>query len=176
MKPLATIERVRETLDYNPETGGFVWKERSVKTKYDKIWNKRFSGKPTGHKSDIHGFLCIQICLDNKLYRAHRLAWAHFYGVWPNAEIDHINLDPCDNRIVNLRDADRSQNECNKTVRSDNKIGIKGVHYDNERKKWQMQIKFKDKKLMKRFDTLEEAKIAYQEAAIELHGDFRKVA
>jgi hypothetical protein len=176
MKPLATIERIREVLDYNLETGLFTWKERKGDTKNIKIWNKRFAGKPTGHNANMHGFLCVTLCVDNKAYRAHRLAWAYVYGYWTEKEIDHINLNPRDNRISNLREADRGQNECNKAARVDNKLGIKGVHYDKSRKQWMMQIKFKDAVVKKRYKTLEQAQRAYSDYAQELHGEFARVA
>lgn len=176
MKPNATIERLREVLDYNPDTGSFFWRKREGDTKDIKIWNKRFADKPTGYNSNMHGFLCVTLCVDSKAYRAHRLAWAYVYGYWPEKEIDHVNLDPRDNRISNLREADRAQNECNKRVRADNKLGIKGVHYDKIRGKYFMQIKYKGKSIKKRFLTLESAKKAYKELALEMHGEFARFA
>ena len=40
----------------------------------------------------------------------HRVAFAHYHGRWPDEEIDHINGIRDDNRIANLREADRSLN------------------------------------------------------------------
>lgn len=172
MKPNASIERIREVLDYNPHNGLFTWKKRVVDING---WNKRFAGKLTGYKANMHGDFAVQICLDSKMYRANRLAWAYVYGYWSEKEIDHINLDSCDNRICNLREADRSQNECNKAVRIDNKLGVKGVHYDKARNKYQVQIKFKDARISKRYETLSEAEEAYKKLSNELHGEFGRM-
>jgi hypothetical protein len=169
MKQVATIERIREVLGYNPETGIFVWKKRND---VRPCWNARHAGKKTGVKTNIHGFYSICIVIDSKTYRAHRVAWAYVHGYWPKNEIDHINLDPCDNRIANLREADRAQNECNKRVRVDNKLGIKGIHWDKTRNKYFVQLKFKDISIKKRFDSLEVARNFYNEQAIKYHGEF----
>ena len=45
----------------------------------------------------------IRIRIKNKAYFAHRLAWLYEYGVWPENEIDHINGEKSDNRLINLR-------------------------------------------------------------------------
>lgn len=43
-------------------------------------------------------------------YKAHRVAWLIFHGAWPEGEIDHINGDPSDNRLENLRDVTHRTN------------------------------------------------------------------
>jgi hypothetical protein len=149
-----------------------VWKPRVGEGKNIKIWNTRFSNKKTGYEADIHGFKCIQIRLDNKLYRAHRLAWAYIYGEWPSSEIDHKNMNPCDNRIENLRLASRSQNECNKSARADNKLGVKGVYYDQTREKYMVQLKKGDVRIKKRVESLAEAKSLYNDLSKKHHGEF----
>ena len=81
---LPTIEHIREVLDYDPWTGEFTWRARGPL----RGWNTRYEGTKAGTVA-AHGYL--QIGLAGKLHRSHRLAWAHFYGEWPDSEIDHIN-------------------------------------------------------------------------------------
>ena len=80
------------------------------------------------------------IYFNGKKYPAHRIAWNLYYGEWPSKEIDHINLNRSDNRIKNLRLADRYQNMANTEKLSTNKSGNKGVYYCNSSKYWVSKI------------------------------------
>ena len=51
---------------------------------------------------DKYGYVIITV--DGVSFAAHRLVWFYHYNVWPDKIIDHINGDPSDNRIDNLRD------------------------------------------------------------------------
>lgn len=84
---------------YNSQTGTICWaKDRGLKIK-----------RGTEVRGlDKDGYLRAK--LDGKTYKAHRLAWYLYYGVWPTHEIDHINRVRSDNRIVNLRDVPRREN------------------------------------------------------------------
>lgn len=46
-------------------------------------------------------------------FREHHIAWFLHFGVWPTSELDHINRVRCDNRIANLREATRADNNRN---------------------------------------------------------------
>ena len=69
------------------------------------------------------------IGLDDKRFYAHQLAWLYVHGVWPKAEIDHINMDRADNRLVNLREATKAQNNFRRKLQSNNKSGRTGVSF-----------------------------------------------
>lgn len=55
-------------------------------------------------------------------------------------DTDHINRDKLDNQRHNLRFISRRDNMLNTGIRSTNKSGHKGVHWDKENKKWVASI------------------------------------
>jgi hypothetical protein len=92
------------------------------------------------------------------LYLAHRLAWLYKFEKFPPIDIDHINHNRLDNRILNLRSVNRSDNMKNGSVRCDNKSGVAGVHWSKQRKKWQVTIGIGEKNIsLGRFSNKEEA-------------------
>ena len=111
---------------------------------------------------DKDGYITIGI--NGRHNRAHRLAWLYVYGNLPEHEIDYINHNKIDNRIKNLRDVTRFENAKNKSMRSSSKSGIQGVSWDKKRKKWIAQIM---KKNLGRFNSIDEAKQAREEAKIK---------
>jgi len=160
MKPL-TQERLKEILEYNPETGIF----------------KRFKsrkGEPhTYNPENLNPYNYIIIRIDEHCYRAHRLAWLYVYGKLPEKQLDHINGIRNDNRIINLREATNSQNSMNKPNRKDNTSGHKGVKFNKKTNKWEANIKVNQKQTyLGLFVNKEDAIKAYQKAASLLHGEF----
>ena len=72
--------------------------------------------------------------------------------------IDHINGDPFDNKIDNLRLVTHRENAMNRRLSCNNKSGVIGVHYYASRKQWQAQITVKGKKInLGRFDNFDDA-------------------
>lgn len=103
---------LKSVLDYDPETGKFVWIKHS-----NPLTIGTFAGTFNNYR---------KISLLGKLYPAHRLAWMYVHGVMP-AVIDHVNGNTDDNRISNLRPATSSQNSANSRKSSSNRSGAKGV-------------------------------------------------
>ena len=153
-----TQERLRELLHYEPLTGVFT---RLVSTAN---WAK--VGDVAGGKG---GKDYLQIGIDNRDYKAHRLAWFYMTGAWPIDQIDHIDGNPVNNRIENLREATNSVNKQNmRKARSDNKSGLLGVGKNG--KKWRAVIGVDGKnKHIGYFDTPELAHAAYLDAKRVLH-------
>lgn len=86
---------------------------------------------------------------------------------------DHRNRCGIDNRRKNLRPADDDQNAQNASIRKDNTSGVKGVHWHKAERKWTATICFQGKKrTLGYFHELDEAKAAYEKAALELHKEF----
>ena len=96
---------------------------------------------------------------------------------FPKLLVDHIDGDGLDNRRENLRLATHSENTCNRQSAPTGKSRFRGVYLDKRegkgKKKWRAEI-YKDNKKYRlgRFETEEEAAAAYNQKAIELHGEF----
>ena len=160
---MLTQERLKEVLDYDPETGHFT--ARITRSNL-------LRGARTGHKNKgVSRYILIRV--DGRSYFAHKLAWFYMYGRWPPAQLDHINLVTFDNRISNLREATRTQNCANCPKPRNNKSGKKGVHFAKHTGKWRARIS-KARIHLGYFATAEEAHAAYIAAALALHGEFAR--
>jgi hypothetical protein len=122
---LATAERVRDVLNYDPGTGVFTWRVR--------LSTRRNVGEPAGCKH--HGYVIIRI--DNRNYFAHRLAWLYVYGRWPEPQVDHIDGVRTNNRIANLREVSSALNKENlRRGHRDSRHGFLGVTYHTDYGFW----------------------------------------
>jgi hypothetical protein len=157
MSATLTAARLKELLDYDPETGVFHWPSSAQHCR---------AGMVAGSKNN-KGY--IQIGVERRNHAGHRLAWLYVHGKWPTGGLDHVNCDPTDNRIANLRVATDSQNQANKRARPGR---LKGVTYLGELGKWQAAI-FKSYYLGV-FDTEEEANRVYGNAARILYDEFAR--
>jgi hypothetical protein len=158
-----TQDLLKSLISYDPKTGVFRWL-------VDRGGGVR-AGDVAGSVGKDSGY--IFICVYNRLYRAHRLAWLYVTGRWPAAEIDHINLVRADNRFANLREASHSENCRNRRRQKNNVSGVRGVHMDKRRGKWQARIKVNGRKLyLGMFTDIADAAAAYAEAASRYHGEF----
>jgi hypothetical protein len=122
---------VRSRLQYDPETGVFIWKPKAAA---NKIWNMRYAGEIAGTINN-QGYRRISIGREG--YMAGRLAWLIVHGEWPENEIDHINRKRDDDRLVNLRDVTHTDNQNN---RSNNNGLPEGVHWSTGSAKYIAKI------------------------------------
>jgi hypothetical protein len=127
------LSELKELLEYNQETGKFVWK-----VKRNSCGGKARPGAEAG-TPDCKGYWYIGV--NGRTYFAHRLAWFYVYGEWPDGEIDHINRDGMDNRIANLRIATSSVNKYNRGISEKNTTGHKGVHLNKVHGRYEAYIK-----------------------------------
>lgn len=159
-----TQQRLKELLHYDPNTGIFTWL-------VDK--GPRKAGERAGgicfNKAD--NYAPWRITIDKTLYGAHRLAWLYVYGEMPTM-LDHINRNPSDNRICNLRIATLAQNMQN-TKRAKGKAGLRGVVKMEGR--FAAFISHNNRRLyLGLFDTAEAAHKVWCEAAVKLRGEFAR--
>lgn len=160
MRPLITLERLKELLHYNPDTGIYI-------NMVDR--GRARKGNISGTKNKGY----ISIMLDGHMYQAHRLAWFYMTGKWPDKIIDHKDGNGLNNRFSNLRDASHSQNQFNRRKNKGTLAGFKGVSFNKKSQRWKASINFNKKTYyLGYFETPEEASEAYNKKAKELHGEF----
>jgi len=149
LEPL-TAERLRQLLCYNPGTGEF---RRGA----------RLAGTTNGR-----GYR--QIRVGARIYFAHRLAVLFVTGEWPPSVVDHIDGNPLNNRIANLRAVTQAANAQNiKRAHRDNATGRLGVERAG-RLKYQARITVQGKRVgLGVFKTPEAAHAAYLTAKRALH-------
>lgn len=153
-------ERLRHLLDYDPITGNFTRRVTSGKAR---------AGKPAG---SLYALGYVYICVDGVRRGAHRLAWLHYHGVMPPEQVDHINGKKDDNRISNLRLATHAQNNRNRPAQANNTSGFKGVR-QTAHGTWNARITVDHQEIhIGNYQTIEEARAAYDAAALMHHGDF----
>lgn len=158
-KPIP-VDLLRSLFHYDPRTGVFTRKvARGTNAK---------AGEIAG-SDDGKGYLRISI--SGRLYFCHRLAWAFSYGEWPEISIDHINGNPSDNRISNLRIATPVQNGQNqRKAQRGCKSGLLGAYIEPRTGRYYSQIKV-DGRIRKlgTFATADDAHQAYLSAKREQH-------
>jgi hypothetical protein len=87
--------------------------------------------------------------------------------------VDHVNLDSLDNRRINLRVANGSENMANRRAPANNISGFKGVCWDSTEQKWRVSImKNGIARRLGYFTSKIEAANAYDDAAIEVFGEY----
>lgn len=159
-KPTLTVERLKEVMQYDPETGKFC---RLITT------NHRAKAGDEPGWNHCQGYRAIAI--DGRCYLAHRLAWFFMTGEWP-VEVDHRNRNRLDNRWENLRNVTHQQNAQNVAVEKDFKLTTKlaGVSWDKSTSNWKSSICVDGRqKHLGRFDTDAAAHAAYVAAKRQLH-------
>lgn len=155
------ISRLHELFDYCQKTGNLI---------------RKIYMAPNAKVGDIAGAPRkdgrVFINVDGKKYRAHHLVW-----LWHGKElpklIDHINRNPSDNRIENLRVADNFQNGWNANLSARNKTGVKGLFWNKQSGKWRVRL-MAGLKIIEggQFNDFELAELVSNELRHKYHGDF----
>ena len=161
IRKMPPIEFFKERLEYDAETGVFIWLGD---------FNAKRVGRRAGTTIGSKGYRTITI--KKRRYYEHRIAWYMLTGEDPTGfEIDHINGDKSDNRFCNLRLATSQTNKANCGLTKSNSSGFKGVH--RFRDKWIASITH-DRKLIHLgvHECPEKAAAAYDAKAVELFGEY----
>ena len=125
-----TQEYVRTVLNYDQDTGVFTW--------LTTLSNRACAGREAGSIKS-NGYLSI--CINKRLFHAHRLAFLYMEGSMPIADTDHINGIRNDNRWCNLRRVSHAENCRNMGRKRINSSGVTGVHWHRGASKWAAEIK-----------------------------------
>lgn len=144
IQPLPDTETLRKLLRY--EDGKLIWNEVSVEDQMEigvakrersaLTRNTKYANKEAGHLfKTSSGTESIQIRILGKSYYAHRVVYKLLKNEEPDI-IDHINGNPTDNRIENLRSVDNQTNLRNCKLFSTNTSGHVGVSWNKSNDKW----------------------------------------
>lgn len=157
---MAQIDRLNELIIYDRLTGEFTSRVSRPGVRL---------GAKLGTIRKSNGYL--QICIDRKLYYAHRLAMIICGNNVEDGQVDHIDGNKLNNRESNLRVSKGFENIQNiKAAYITNKIGVLGVSRSRNGKSYTARI-FSDNKhiYLGSFGTVEEASAAYISAKRALH-------
>jgi hypothetical protein len=170
-KNLPSVEYLRKRLRYEPETGKLFWLDCED---MPQKWLARWADKEAFTAISVWGYRVGRI--NSLSFRAHRVAYAIYYGSWPRDQIDHINGVRSDNRISNLRGVTHQENMRNQSMHVNNTSGVCGVNWCRNTLKWRAQININGRnKSLGYYTTLEGAtearvKASRQHGYMDRHG------
>ena len=144
-------------------------------TKYAGVHGKL----PVAYAGDIAGGFSYTtkrwvVRLNGKQVERARVIWEmHGRTIPKGFLLDHIDRNPLNDRIDNLRLASKSQNAWNAGRNKNNTSGYKGVSYSKKTRKYLAQMQVRGKRIrIGLFNTPQEASSAYIEYSKRLHGSF----
>lgn len=147
------------------EDGKLYYKDKLMANGKPSPRNGKLVNTPTGS-----GY--ISVVINKAQYKVHRLIFLMSHGYFPTF-VDHIDGNRSNNRIENLREATRSQNNHNAKIRSDNTSGVKGVSWHRQNSKWCAYINTGGQRLyIGLFSTIKDAANAVAAARVKNHQFF----
>ena len=138
--------------------------------------NNNNTGRLLKGYKNTNGYM--RVCLtkngEQKHLFIHRLmAFAFIENLESKSDVDHMDNNPANNSLDNLRWSSHRENLMNQQISTNNTSGVKGVNWNKPRLKWRAFIKINGKQIhLGLFDTLEEATLARQARANEVFGLF----
>lgn len=162
------MDQTGTTVESDNETSVRLYlngKDQGVYTLIDSIYSTRI-GKYNWSLNN-HGY--VRRCRQGKTICLHRAVWKLRYGESSLKKmnrkgkiIDHINRNPLDNRVDNLRKVSRTENAFNTNTRKTNTSGFRGVTWSKEKQKWKSQMRIRQRMThLGYFETKEEAARVY---------------
>lgn len=172
--PLPDVETLRTLIHYDPETGTLEWKprHRELFQKQGEFlrWNGRYAGTPALAKITPQGYRSGK--LGGVYLLAHRVCWKIQTGKDPEEILDHVNGVRSDNRFANLREATFEQNVGNRASNRETSSKYRGASWCSRDRFW---ASYCAGVWLGRFQTEEEAALAYNAYAIKHYGEFAKL-
>jgi hypothetical protein len=148
----------------------FEYKDGRIYWKVD-MHTRKYKGRVAGTVTP-KGYIVVTV--GRKNYRVHRVVFLMHHGYAPPF-IDHINGDKADNRIENLRAANKRENAWNQVVRCSNTSGYKGVSLNRKLNKWCAYLSIDGKrKHLGVFESKDDAAEAVRVAREKHHGEFTR--
>lgn len=137
---------IRRHIKYDPITGRLAW-----------INPEKMAGRKVEGPSKRGYWTCW---IGGQTHGSHRIAYAIYYGQHPKGQIDHINGDRGDNRIINLRDVTVRTNSSNQPKQRAGKL-VGGTYLKKENL-WVAAIAIKGRTIrLGKFTTEQEAHESY---------------
>jgi hypothetical protein len=128
---MITQARLKELLNYDPETGVFTWAIRRPGVCFEKT---------VGNINVVYGKKYLRIKLDRTPYAAHRLAWLYMTADPSPVGIDHEDGNGLNNKFDNLREATHLENMRNMRLNKRNTSGVCGIYWEYISKNWTASI------------------------------------
>jgi hypothetical protein len=160
-----TQDRLKELFDYRKD--GQLIRKKTI--------SNQVEGKALGYLN-VKGY--IECVVDYNRYQLHQLIYLYHYGSIPE-NIDHIDGNPSNNRLMNLRACTILENGANRAIGINNTSGIKGLIYNNQRRYWEARVNKHGTRYCKSFkgavDDLETRNLAIswlESTRLELHQEF----
>lgn len=162
---MLTQERLIELFRYDKDSG-MLYVNKNRKGSSKKVGSIAGSVSKNGY---------IEIDIDARRYRVHRLAFLYINGKFPDSVVDHVNGDKADNRWRNLIECSQGDNLQNiHKVKSTSTTGYTGVHRYKD--KFIAKINIDGKQIhLGEFDTAEDASTAYKNAKVIHHQYYNKI-
>lgn len=128
---LTNKQHTAEVIEINNEV--LSWFEYSTESPSGVIWKAgkyigKVAGKRESRNNQNHRWR-VTLPGTGVSLAVHRIVWALHYNLSTDSVVDHIDGDPWNNRIENLRAVDMKTNSRNMKKRSTNTSGVTGVHF-----------------------------------------------
>ena len=144
---------------------------------YGQVKNRK-TGRILKPGIDGNGYQFVNLCNEGKVkkLKVHRLVLIAFEGFSNDVNqkfVDHIDNNPLNNCLFNLRWASHQQNNFNASMSKRNTSTVKGVSFNKQKNKYGCYIMINRKQIhLGYFENIEDAKIVRQNKARELFGDY----
>ena len=179
---ILTKEFLEECFVADFEAGTLTWKVRPLHhfptVKSWKVWNTSYSGIVAGTTSwRTKSYLFKRVTICKMYFPVHHVLWVMHTGSMFDSEnfvVDHVDRDPLNNSIENLRLVSQRENMWNASgsKKASSLSEFKGVCFDNTRQKWLLQIRTKSGKISGRFNDEQSAAYLYRVFSEEFHNEY----